>query len=85
MATLNIGLYPGIKRNVQARSLADKLKAKGFEVVIVGISEENDLDLSINGIIFHYREAERQIGTLLSLIVTVIPVSEEMHDDISEF
>ena len=83
MVTLLIGLYPGIKRNVQARSIADKLQAKGFEVVIVGIPEENDLDLSINGVMFHSREAKGWIETLLNSIGPTISVPRKIHDDIS--
>jgi len=74
MVTLLIGLYSGIKKNVQARSIADKLKAKGFEVVIVGIPEENDLDLSINGVMFYSREAEGWIETLLSSMGPTISI-----------
>jgi hypothetical protein len=84
MATLNIGLYPRTKRADEARNIADALEAKGFEVTIVSISEENDLDFSINGVMFCYRDAERQIESLLKLPENVIPVSEEIHDNISE-
>jgi hypothetical protein len=83
MTVLNIGLYPGIKRDVEARNIADKLKAKGFEVTIVGISEENDLDLSINGVMLHYKEAGRWIDTLLSSTEPVLSVPDGIHDDIS--
>jgi len=63
--TLKIGLYVGQQKCLEAHKIAYGLEQNGYEVVMINSEVPNDLDISVNGIMFSCGEADRMIERLL--------------------
>ncbi|MCX6709436.1 MAG: hypothetical protein NTV63_00565 [Candidatus Woesearchaeota archaeon] len=64
--TPHIGLYVGQKKRLEAQKIAYGLERNGYDyVVTINSAEPNDLDISVNGIMFSWGEADRMIERLL--------------------
>ena len=73
---LPIALYIGQKKRLEAGKTAYALEQKGYGcVVMINSAEPDDLDISINGVKFECREAERTIKRLLD------PDNRVMHKE----
>jgi hypothetical protein len=64
-ATLNIGIYVGQKKRLEAQKIAYALERKGYDIAMINSEGPNDLDISINGVMFNWDESDRIIKMLI--------------------